>query len=96
MKENDVMEYHPERRKKMPPGNEKNVTWQWLVGILLILVFAAGGIILADTKTEVQKVQTKVEQVQEKKLDKETYYRDIGEIKVTLKEIVEKIDKIKR
>ena len=79
----------------MPLANGRNVTWQWLVGVLLILVFAAGGIILADTKAEVQKVQGKVEQVQEKKVDKEQYYRDIGEIKQALIKIADKLDKIK-
>ena len=77
------------------PVNGKNVTWQWLVGILVVLLFAAGGILLADNKASVRKNEVKIEQVQEKKLDKELYYRDIGEIKETLKDIVAKIDKLR-
>ena len=37
--------------------NGKNVTWQWLVGILMILLFAAGGVLLADNKAKVQKTK---------------------------------------
>ena len=76
--------------------NGKNVTWQWLVGVLLILVFAAGGVILADNKAEVQKTNVKIEQMQERKVDKEQYRLDIAEIKETLKDIVVKIDKLRR
>ncbi len=76
--------------------NGKNVTWQWLVGVLLILVFAAGGVILADNKAEVQKTNVKIEQMQEKKVDKEQYYIDIADIKGALKGISEKIDKLRR
>ena len=75
--------------------NGKSVTWQWLVGVLVVLLFAAGGILLADNKAKVQKNETKIEQMQEKKVDKEQYYRDIGEIKETLKDIVVKIDKLR-
>ena len=80
----------------MPPVNGKNVTWQWLVGILVLLLFAAGGILLADNKAKVQKNETKIEQIQEKKVDKEQYRIDISEIKDTLKTIVAKLDNIKR
>ena len=79
----------------MPPVNGKNVTWQWLVGVLLILVFAAGGIIVADTRTGVKDAVVKIEVLQEKKLDKEQHYRDMVEIKGMLKDIVVKIDKLR-
>ena len=75
--------------------NGKNVTWQWLVGILLILLFAAGGILLADNKAKVQKNETKIEQIQREKVDKDQYYRDIGEIKDSLKYIGIKLDKLR-
>ena len=78
------------------PVNGKNVTWQWAAGVLLTLVFAAVGIIVADTRTGVSNAVVKIEILQDKKLDKEQYYRDIGEIKQTLKDIVIKIDKLKR
>jgi len=77
------------------PVNGKNVTWQWLVGVLLILVFAAGGIIVADTRTGVKDAVVKIEVLQEKKLDKEQHYRDMVEIKGMLKDIVVKIDKLR-
>jgi len=79
----------------MPPVNGKNVTWQWLVGILVVLLFAAGGILLADNKASVRKNEVKIEQVQENKVDKEQYRLDIADIKGMLKDINVKIDKLR-
>ena len=76
--------------------NGKNVTWQWLVGVLVVLLFAAGGVLLADNKAKVQKNETRIEQMQENKVDKEQYRLDIADIKGTLKGISEKIDKLRR
>ena len=76
--------------------NGKNVTWQWLVGVLMVLLFAAGGVLLADNKVKVQKNETKIEQMQERKVEKEQYYRDIADIKDTLKAIDGKVDKIRQ
>ena len=78
------------------PVNGKNVTWQWLVGVLLILVFAAGGIIVADTRTGVSNAVVKIEVLQKEKLDKEQYRLDIAEIKDALKSIAVKIDNLRR
>ena len=78
------------------PVNGKNVTWQWLVGILVVLLFAAGGVLLADNKAKVQKNETKIEQIQERKVDKEQYYIDIADIKKTLVAIDGKIDRIRQ
>ena len=80
----------------MPPVNGKNVTWQWLVGILVVLLFAAGGVLLADNKAKVQKNETKIEQMQERKVDKEQYYIDISDIKKTLVAIDGKIDRMRQ
>lgn len=76
--------------------NGKNVTWQWLVGILVVLLFAAGGALLADNKAKVQKNETQIEQMQERKVEKDQYYRDIADVKDALKAIDEKIDKIRQ
>jgi len=76
--------------------NGKSVTWQWLVGVLVVLLFAAGGVLLADNKASVQKIEVKVEQVQERKVDKEQYYRDIRDIKDALVTIDGKVDKIRQ
>mgnify|MGYP001576064211 FL=1 len=53
-----------------------------LIGILLTIVFAATGLIVADTRSGVSTATVKIEVLQEKKLDKELYYRDIGEIQL--------------
>ena len=76
--------------------NGKSVTWQWLVGVLVVLLFAAGGVLLADNKARVQKSETRIEQMQERKVEKEQYYRDIADIRDTLKTIDGKIDKIQQ
>ncbi len=76
-------------------ANDKGITWKWLVGVLLFLVFAASGIIIADTRTGVERARNAIEQIQKEKVDKEQYHRDIGEIKEILKSIGEKIDRIK-
>ena len=76
--------------------NGKNVTWQWLVGVLLILLFAAGGVLIADNKAVVVKNQVRIEKLGEQKVDKEQYYIDIADIKSTLKVIDGKIDKIRQ
>ena len=80
----------------MSPVSGKNVTWQWLVGILVVLLFAAGGVLLADNKAKVQKNETKIEQIQKEKVDKEQYYIDISDIKKTLVAIDGKIDRIRQ
>jgi len=76
--------------------NGKSVTWQWLVGVLVVLLFAAGGVLLADNNAKVQRNETKIEQMQEKKVDKEQYYRDIKDIKDALVTIDGKVDKIRQ
>ena len=80
----------------MPLVNGRNVTWQWVVGVLLILVLASGGIILADTKKGVEKTVDKIELLQEKKVDKDQYRLDISEIKESLRTIGIKLDNLNK
>ena len=80
----------------MPPNGNKSVTWKYLVGVLVTLLLLLGGFILADNKALVEKTQVKIDKLTEQKVDKDQYYRDIGDIKSTLVIIVDKIDKIKR
>jgi len=62
----------------------------------VVLLFAAGGVLLADNNAKVQRNETKIEQMQEKKVDKEQYYRDIKDIKDALVTIDGKVDKIRQ
>ena len=80
----------------MPGGNGSNVTWKWLVGVLFSLLILIGGIVIADNRAVVQKNNDKIESIQEKKVDKEQYYRDIGVIMSTLEKIETKIDKLRK
>lgn len=87
-------------------GNGK-LTFKWLVGILMSLLMAGGGLLIADTRESIKIAQGlasqlakdnqyKIECLQKEKLDKDQYYRDMRDIKVSLEKINDKLDKIKR
>lgn len=78
----------------MPP-DRNNVTWKWLVGVLLSLLLLVGGMVIADNRVVVMKNQDKIEEIKKDKVDKEQYYRDIADIKNTLDKIDLKVDKIR-
>ena len=80
----------------MPENANGRYLTRILIGVLLTIVFAATGLIVADTRNGVSVAVQKIETLQEKKLDKERYYSDIGEIKQALKEINEKIDRLRK
>ena len=86
---------HPERRKQML-NNGRNVTWQWLVGVLISVLLLAAGVILADTRNGVDRARISIVEMQKEKVDKEQYRLDMGEIKESLRTIVIKLDNIKR
>ena len=67
-----------------------------LIGILLTIVFAATSMIISDTRSGVFNAFAKIETLQKEKVDKERYYPDISEIKQALKEINDKIDRLRR
>ena len=86
-------------------GNGK-LTWRWLGGVLLIIVFAAVSMIMAETKTSIAEAQKKAEEfykanqvkiecLQKDKLDKEQYYKDIADIKDAVKDINRKLDRVR-
>lgn len=83
------------------------LTFKWLASILLTLLFAAGGVIMAQTQASIVEAQKKSEEnyksnqykiecLQKEKLDKDQYYRDMRDIKVALEKINDKLDKIKK
>ncbi len=87
--------------------NGNTLTFKWLVGILVAVVFSITSIIVADTRQNIrdaqelakvnfQKNQAKIECLEKEKLDKDQYYRDLREIKTTLNKIDEKLDKIRK
>jgi len=77
-------------------SSDQNITWKWLVGILMSLLILLGGILIADNKNIVEKNQTKIEKLADLKLDKEVYYRDMGDIRDILKRMDIKLDKLRR
>ena len=80
----------------MPINTNASVTWKWIVGVLVPLIFLFGGIIVADNRAIVQKTQDKIEEVRKEKVDKNQYYRDIADIKDTLRGIDRKINEIQK
>jgi hypothetical protein len=61
-------------------GNGKSVTWKWLVGILVGILLLIGGSVLSGMQADIRMLRAE-------KMDKEQYYRDVSEIKESLKEI---------
>jgi hypothetical protein len=78
----------------MTENGNRYVTNRWLIWVLAGLIFAASGIIVADTRSGISKAQTAVECLQKDKLDKDIHYRDMSEIKETMKAIDLKIDRL--
>ncbi|MFA7463243.1 MAG: hypothetical protein WCY59_08890 [Anaerovoracaceae bacterium] len=79
----------------MANGNIENgskfLTWKWLsvtlVGILILLCGWSMGGTFSDVKADMKSLQ-------EKKLDKETYYRDISRIEKTMGDMDLKLDRL--
>lgn len=80
----------------MPDNANSRYLTRILIGVLLAIVFAATGLIVADTRNGVSGAVQKIEVLQKEKMDKERYYCDIGEIKQALKEINDKIDRLRK
>ncbi len=89
----------------MTNGNG-SITFKWLVGILIAIVFAVTSLIAADTRQAIKEAQDlaknnfainqkKIECLEKEKLDKDQYYRDLREIRVGIEKINEKLDKIR-
>jgi len=85
-----------ERRRNVPDNASSHYLTRMLIGVLLAIVFAAIGLIVADTRNGVSGAVQKIEVLQKEKMDKERYYCDIGEIKQALKEINDKIDRLRK
>ena len=75
-------------------GSSRFVSVKLLVTILLAVVFAATSLILSDTRSSVSDARMEIKQVQILKLDKDQYYRDMVDIKETLRSMDAKLDKL--
>jgi hypothetical protein len=62
-------------------GEEDRVTFRWIVGVLIALLMLVAGFALGETKKAL-----------DAKVDKDQYYRDLGEMKEAIKEINYKLD----
>jgi hypothetical protein len=91
----------------MNENNSGSPTFKYLVGVLLLIVFASIGVITADTRSSIIETrqlilsntflcQDKVEDLQKEKLDKEQYHRDIADIRDGIKSINAKIDRMRK
>jgi uncharacterized protein YpmS len=68
-------------------GNGKSVTWKWLVGILVGLLFLIAGSVLSGMQADIKSLRAE-------KVDKEQYYRDIGEVKTRMENMDGKLDRL--
>ncbi len=76
-------------------GNSSRfVSVKLLITVLIAIVFAATGLIVADTRSVVTNAQWKIDQINILKLDKDQYYRDMTDIKETLQRLDLKLDKL--
>ncbi|MDD5532378.1 MAG: hypothetical protein PHC52_06270 [Syntrophales bacterium] len=71
--------------------NGRYPTWKWLAGILVVLLIAVGGYTLGGSFSE---VKADIKTLQEKKVDKEAYYREFGQLCDTIKTMDAKLDRL--
>lgn len=71
-------------------NNETFISWRWLVGILVLIVLSVVGFVVSDTRCAIDDATKEIKILQEKKLDKELYYRDIKDIKDNLDFLVKR------
>lgn len=83
-----------------------NLTYKWLVPLLIAALFTIGGVLLADQRDKIKEVKTeavenakankaKIDCLERDKLDKELYYRDMRDIKLSLSDISNKLDALR-
>ncbi|MEN6360018.1 MAG: hypothetical protein ABFD59_08180 [Smithella sp.] len=60
---------------------DRFITWSWIAGILLTVLVMFGGYMLTDTRAEIKSLQ-------QVKLDKEDYYRDIDAVKKGIDKLI--------
>ena len=63
-----------------------------IMGVLIALILAAYGLIVADTRDDIQENKVMISHNTERKVDKQQYYRDIEDIKFSLNEIKRKLN----
>lgn len=78
----------------MTDGNgNKFISWKIWAGILGTVVFMLVGIAIASVQSDISKAHTKIEQLQDKKVDWDQYRCDMRDIKDDLGYIRRKMDK---
>lgn len=65
-------------------GNGKSVTWKWLVGVLVTLLFLVAGGVLADIRGDVKALTRE-------KVDKDRYECDMARVEKKLDYIIERL-----
>jgi uncharacterized protein YpmS len=71
-------------------NNETFISWKWLVGILISIVILIAGFVVSDTRCAIDDANKEIKKLEDKKLDKEIYYRDIRDIKDNLDYLVKR------
>jgi len=60
---------------------ERFITWSWIAGILLTVLVMFGGYMLTETRADIKTLQ-------QQKLDKEVYDRDIKAVKDGIEKLI--------
>lgn len=66
----------------------KNVTWKWLVGILITLLLMFGSYAAASLKDRTEKAHEKIDKLQESKVDIERYNCDMSRFEKKLDALI--------
>lgn len=77
----------------MVDKNGKNITWKWLVGILLTLLLMVGSYAAASIKERADMAHLRIDVMQEKKVDKDRYECDMNRIEKKLDILIERPSK---
>jgi hypothetical protein len=69
-------------------SNTKFVPVKWVLAVIISMLFAAVGFAVTSINGNISSLQFKAEQLQEDKVDKDIYNRDIQDIKAGISAIV--------
>lgn len=66
----------------------RSPSWQWLAITVIGILGVLSLIIFNDAKSDIRSTKTDIAQLKEQKLDKETYYRDMADIKGNIETVL--------
>lgn len=67
--------------------NSRTPTWQWIAGLAISILLLISAAFLSETRSDIKALGIA-------KLDKDAYYRDIGDINKKFEDVTIKLDNI--